>query len=198
MTTVDDPSAAYLANTPVLKISGGGGYYLEGAISELQRDSIQVGQTVDVFTYDTGTSVQGTVDSITDYPAENLWGSSGGDTNPNVTYYKFIVFVDESADLQDSTYAQMTFSTQTSDGSSHIYLDNAFIIRENGKSYVYVRGEKDKLEKRQVSTGGSLWGNYTEIRSDNLAEDEYIAFPYGKNVEEGAETVEKDTDSLYQ
>ena len=44
--------------------------------------------------------------------------------------------------------------------------------------------------------GGSLWGNYTEVLGGLTAED-YVAFPYGKEVKEGAPTQEGTHDDLY-
>ena len=77
-----------------------------------------------------------------------------------------------------------------------IYLENPFLRTEGGKSYVYVRGADGKLEQRFVTTGKSLWGSYTEIL-EGLGEEDFIAFPYGKNVKSGAETVESDLSVLY-
>ena len=47
--------------------------------------------------------------------------------------------------------------------------------------------ENDRLEKREISIGKDLWGSYYEIYGGVTAED-LIAFPYGKNVTEGAKT----------
>ena len=48
-----------------------------------------------------------------------------------------------------------------------------------------------------MTVGKSLWGSYTEILS-GLTEEDYIAFPYGKNIKSGASTVEGDLRDLYQ
>ena len=53
-----------------------------------------------------------------------------------------------------------------------------------------------KLEKRNVKLGKVLWGSYYEILSD-LGDEDYLAFPYGKHVKEGAPTVESDISTLY-
>ena len=45
--------------------------------------------------------------------------------------------------------------------------------------------------------GKSLWGSYKEILG-GLTEEDLIAFPYGKNLKEGAETVEIDLSVLYE
>ena len=35
-------------NQPVLKVSGGGGFYIQGSVSELEKDKMQIGQEVTV------------------------------------------------------------------------------------------------------------------------------------------------------
>ena len=47
-----------------------------------------------------------------------------------------------------------------------------------------------------MTTGKALWGSYTEFRR-GLTVVDLIAFPYGKNLKEGAPTVESDPSSLY-
>ena len=41
-----------------------------------------------------------------------------------------------------------------------------------------------------------LWGSYTQIRG-GLTVDDYVAFPYGRDVKPGAATVEATADQLY-
>jgi len=177
---------------PVLKVSGGGGFYVEGSVSELEKDSLQLGQEVTVNDWNTGMTYTGTISSIGDFPSTNSsWNGMG---NPNASYYPFYVFVDESADLQAGRYVSMMYSSGTSEHG--LYLENPFLRTEMGRSYVYIRGADGLLEKRYVTTGKSLWGSYTEILS-GITEDDLIAFPYGKYVKEGAETVESDLSDLY-
>ena len=123
----------------------------------------------------------GTVESIGDFPSSSGYWSGIG--NPNVSYYPFTVFVDGSADLQAGSYVSVMYSTST--GENGIYLENPFLRTEGGESYVYVLGRNGRLEKRTVVVGKSLWGSYKEILS-GLTEEDYIAFPYGKNVKDGA------------
>ena len=177
---------------PVLKVSGGGGFYIEGAVSELEKDNLQLGQEVTVNDWNTGMTYTGTISSIGDFPSTNSsWNGMG---NPNASYYPFYVFVDESADLQEGRYVSMTYAAGTSEHG--LYLENPFLRTEMGRSYVYIRGADGLLEKRYVTTGKSLWGSYTEILS-GITEEDLIAFPYGKYVKEGAETVESDLSDLY-
>lgn len=183
---------AKLNNQPILKLSGGGGFYMEGSISELEKDNLQIGQEVTVNDWNTGMTYMGTVQSVGDFPTSNGYWSGAG--NPNVSYYPFTVYIDGDADLQEGSYVNVTFSTATSEQG--IYLENPYLRTEQGKSYVYVRGEDGKLEKRFVTTGKALWGSYTQVL-EGLTPDDYIAFPYGKNVLEGADTVESDLSELY-
>lgn len=183
---------ARMENQPLIKVSGGGGYYIEGSVSELEKDNLQIGQEVTVNDWYGGMTYTGTIQSISDSPSsDDGWSGIG---NPNTSYYPFVVFVEESADLQAGYYASITFTSATAEHG--IYLENPFLRTEQGRSYVYVRGADGTLEKRYVTTGKSLWGSYTEILS-GLTEEDYIAFPYGKNVREGASTREGDLSELY-
>ena len=183
---------AQTKNQPILKVSGGGGFYIQGSVSELEKDKMQIGQEVTVNDWNTGMTYTGKIVSMGDFPT----GGDGwnGSNNPNVSYYPFTVFVDETADLQAGQYVSIQYSSAASENG--IYLENPFIRTENGQSYVYVQGAGGKLEKRFVTTGKALWGSYTEILS-GLTVDDLIAFPYGKNVKQGAPTVESDVSSLY-
>ena len=177
---------------PILKVSGGGGFYVEGFINELEKDKLKLGQEVTVNDWRSGMTYTGTVSSIGDFPTRD--GYYNGNGNPNASYYPFKVFVDESADLQAGSYVSVAYSTAGSENG--IYLENPFLRTEQGKSYVLVLGKDGKLEQRWVTTGKSLWGNYTEIL-DGLTAEDLIAFPYGKNVGPGAAAVEGDISDLY-
>lgn len=188
-----EPADAKAQNQPVLKVSGGGGFTVTGAVSELLKDQLQIGQTVTVNDWNTGMSYEGSITSVGDFPTTNNYYSGMGNTN--VSYYPFTVFVDESADLREGGYVNMSFSTAGTENG--VYLGNPFVRTENGKSYVMVAGQDGKLEKRFVTTGKALWGSYTEIRS-GITEDDRLAFPYGKNVKVGAKTTDGNLADLYR
>jgi len=177
---------------PVLKVSGGGGFYIEGSISELEMDGLSAGQEVTINDWNTGMTYTGEVLELRTFPtgADN-WNGSG---NPNVSYYPFRVFVDGDADLQEGSYVSVMYSTAAAEHG--IYLENAFLRTEQGNSYVWLRGASGKLEKRFVTVGKSLWGSYTEILS-GLTEEDFLAFPYGKELQEGAPTAEADISELF-
>ena len=177
---------------PILKVSGGGGFYIEGSVSELEKAALKIGQEVTVNDWNTGNMYTGEVVSIGDFPTENdNWNGIG---NPTASYYPFKAFVSEEADLEAGSHVSMSYSASAAENG--IYLEKPFVRTEKGNSYVYVRDADGKLEKRTVRVGKVLWGSYYEILS-GLSEEDYLAFPYGKNVEQGADTVESDLSVLY-
>ena len=193
---VRDPDEAYNNSEAVVELSGGGGYYVTGTLSEMDLGSVKVGDSVSISSWMTGAACEGTIVSIDDYPTSN--GNNWGDGNSNVSYYPFKVFVTEDANLQPNDYVDIQYQKDTSaeESGSSLYLQSMFIRTDNGKSYVMARGEDGRLEQRWVQTGRDLWGSYTQIRG-GLTVDDYVAFPYGRDVVEGAHTQEATTDQLY-
>ena len=76
------------------------------------------------------------------------------------------------------------------------YLENAFVLSEGGKSYVFVRGEDGLLEKREILAGKRVDGYYCQVLG-GLTQEDYIAFPYSKEAQDGAKTTEAGLDILY-
>ena len=184
---------ARMEGQPLIKVSGGGGFYVEGSISELELESMQIGQEVTINDWNTGMTYTGTIDSIGNFPStSDSWSGMG---NPNASFFPFRVYIDGSADLQPGRYVSVMYSASAAQNG--IYLENPFLRTEQGSSYVYVMGSDGRLEKRTVTTGKNLWGSYTEIRS-GLTPEDLVAFPYGKNVREGAKAVEADISTLYE
>lgn len=179
-------------NQPLVKVSGGGGFYIEGSVSELEKEKLKIGQEVTINDWNTGSTYTGEVISIGDFPSDDdNWNGMG---NPTASYYPFKAFVGEEADLQAGSYVSMSYSTASAEQG--IYLEKAFVRTDKEGSYIFVRGADGKLEKRSVRLGKVLWGSYYEILSP-LGEEDYLAFPYGKTVRQGAPTVESDLSALY-
>lgn len=184
---------AKMNQQPVLKVSGGGGFIVEGTLSELERDSVSIGQEVTIQDWQSGMSYTGSITAIRDFPS----GQQGyyGEGNPNASRYPFVAFVDDSADLREGSYVSVQYSA--SDTENGLYVQKPFVRTEQGVSYVLVLGENGKLEKRIVTTGKSLWGSYIEVTS-GMTVDDQLAFPYGKNVKPGAKAVPGDLSNLYE
>ena len=60
---------------------------------------------------------------------------------------------------------------------------------------MWLRDGEGRLKKQNVTTG-ALSGEGWEILS-GVTQDDYIAFPYGKNLKDGAKTKEGTIDELY-
>lgn len=183
------PEEAVANQQPIVKVSGGGGFYITGYIDELNREKLAIGSEVTVNDYRNGEIYTGVVDSIGDYPVSDYYSGN------NLSVYNFTVVVDESADLVGGTYVDLEYTLE--DSQKGIYLQNPYIREENGESYVFIQGQNGKLEKRTVVTGKSVWGSYTQIVSGITAEDK-VAFPYGKNVKAGAATEDGNYDTMYE
>ena len=104
----------------------------------------------------------------------------------------FLALIDNAEELSEGD-AELYLSDSVTDYSSIISLENYFVRTENdGRAYVYIQGEDGKLKKQYVELGQEYYGIATEIRS-GLEESDLIAFPYGDDVAEGADTVEVDS-----
>lgn len=192
---VREPEEAMAENKPLLLLSGGGGYYVTGTLGELELTEVQVGDTVTVMSWESYEQVEATITQISEYPVTGGYYYHYSNGNQNVSLYPFTVYLDEDAPVREGEYVYITYYPG-GDASNSLYLENPFILRENGKSYVYAADADGRLEKRQIGTGRSLWGSYTEI-TGGLSPEESIAFPYGRNLREGAKVNFATLDQLY-
>jgi len=143
--------------------------------------------------YESGSMFQAEIKEISPYPETSSYYQGG---NHNASYYPFIAYIDNPGSLYNNEWVQLILADDGEQNSAGIYLDNSYIRKEDGQSYVYIEGEDGRLKKQVVVTGRSLYGYAVEIKSGLTLEDN-IAFPYGKNVKEGTKTVITDTSSFY-
>ena len=204
--TVRDPDEALAQNQPVIVVSGGGGFYVTGVLGEFDLDTLSVGDTVTVSSWQTGDMIEAQVTEISMFPVDeneyHWYNNNSG--NSNISKYPVTVMMDEDAPVWEGQNVDIYLSggmynaggQSMEDGSNTFYLENPFLRTENGRSYVYVAVD-DHLEKRYVTTGRSLWGDWTEIL-DGLTKDDYVAFPYGRAVKDGTKVVyQEDTQALW-
>ena len=193
VTYLADPEAAKMQDAPIMTVYGGGCYNVQVAIGEFELAAYPVGSEVTVMSWENyGMEFTGTIEEVSDTPTTGGYYFYGG--NPNASRYMATIAVPADASLREGEYVGVTFRGGNTDDNA-IYLENMFIRTEDGRSYVYKRGEDGKLEKCEVRTGAVCWG-YTAVYGD-LTEEDYIAFPYGKEVKEGADTVEGEDDYGY-
>lgn len=184
--TVGDADEYQQDGTAFLVVMGEDGLYVSGTISELLLGDVTVGTVVTANAWESGMTFDATITEISDYPASgNVWG----DGNPNVSYYAYTAYIQDSQNLQNGEYVDLTISTNQSE-SGGLYIEKAYVREEDGKSYCMIADENGRLKKQYVTTGRSIYGSAVEIRS-GLSEEDLIAFPYGKNAVEGVNVTEE-------
>lgn len=171
---------------PFMIVSGGDAFYVTGSISELMLGQLKVGDALmaNLWSPEGQKTYNAVISEISEYPASN--GNNYGGGNMNVSYYPFTAVIEESEGLTNGQYLDMTMTVGgNTDGTSNaLYLSKAYIREENGKNYVFIANEDNRLEKRYIETGKIIYGEQVEVKEGVTMEDR-IAFPYGKNVKEG-------------
>lgn len=181
---VNDPETAAQEGLPVVTVSGGGCYYVKATLSEFDLEKYGVGTQVRIQSWGMNGMVEttGVVDSVSDTPTSG--DSYYGASNPNASYYSAMIAVGAEAELTEGDYVSVYFGG--GEDSDAMYLEVMYLRTEGTRAYVYKRGENGLLEKTYLRTGEQLWG-YVRILG-GLTQEDYIAFPYGKNVRDGAKT----------
>ena len=195
MKVVGDPASPPTDGSPFLTLAGAEGLFIKSGIKESQLGKINEGDIISVVSWQSGGRFDAQIRSISPYPDSS--GMFGDEQNE--TYYPITASIsDETAELTNGDWVEVTFNTgndQSSGSSSQLTVMKAFIREEGNKKYVFKRGDDGKLVKQYVETGLMTDMGY-EILS-GLKETDWIAFPYGKNVKEGARTREGDYEDLY-
>lgn len=184
--SVGDP-AAELDGEPFLTVTSSEGMYVKGTISELKLGDVQVGSTMTGMSYESGMSFTAEITEISEYPTTaDSWYSGQAEAS----VYPFMAYIEDSDGLTNNEWVDLTIQESDVD-SSAIYLYKAYIRSENGQSYVYKADEDNRLVKQYIKTGATLYSMYVEVKGGLSLEDR-IAFPYGKNVAEGAKVKDSD------
>lgn len=192
VTRLVDEDTARMEGSALLTVSGGGCYYVNIAIGEFDRETLPLGTEVTIESWwGNYTTAIGTVESISATPVSGYYN---GSDNPNVTLYNAVVSVPADAELVEGSYVSVIMQGSGAEGM--VYLNNMFLRTEDGRAYIYKRGSDGKLTRTYVQTGAILWNTYTAVYS-GISEEDWIAFPYGKEVRDGAETIEGSAEDYY-
>lgn len=191
--TVGDQDEFVNDGSAFLVVSGSDGLYVTGAVSELLLDQIGIGTVVTANSWESGMSYEATITEIADYPQEG--DSYYGEGNSNASYYPYTAYIEDTSGLRNGEYLDLTITTGADAGSA-LFIEKAYVREEDGQSYVMVANEDEKLEKRYVTTGKTIYGSAVEITS-GLTQDDRIAFPYGKTAIEGANVKEASNNYYY-
>ncbi len=185
--TVGDPEDPPTDGSAFMEISGAAGMYIKGSISELMLEQVEVGQEISANSWNTGQVYMAVISEISEYPTDER---SYGEGNPNVSYYSFMAYIEDSEGLSNGDYLDVSITPAASgENMNALYIEKAYVRTENGRSYVMKAGEDNRLVKQYVETGRTIYGSSVEIKSGLSLEDR-IAFPYGKTAKEGVKVTE--------
>ena len=155
---------------------------MTGRVSETAFDKIKEGMTVTVTSWTSGMTYEATISGVSSSP---LTGYSDGN-NENLSYYPFTAVIHGDAELSNGDGVDLSIDDLSSQDEDEIYLELMFVREDGNQYYVYKKGDNGKLKKQYVEVGKNVSGSL-EIVS-GLSLDDEIAFPYGRDVREGAKT----------
>lgn len=193
---VNDPANPPTDGSPFLTVVSENGQYIMSALNELYLGTVSEGDTVYMTSYMDGSSFEGTVKSVSPYPDTTGRFSYGSD----ITYYPMIISVtDPEVVLTEGNYLEVRADQSSAmagpEDGGKLYVFKAFIQDENGQKYMY-KDNDGKLVRQDITIGGMSGESY-EVLS-GITADDYVAFPYGSSVREGAKTRRGTMDELYQ
>lgn len=182
----------YNAKQPFFIISATDDYYISGSIGEFYLDKVHIGDSVTVNSWETGTTTEAVITSISDTPSkdDNFWGGSG---NSNSSNYEFKASFDKNAGIEIDAPVDISISPSVDEEEkAGLFIPNYFIRKDSSGNYVMRKNSSGTLEKVYVKVGRKLYGTMTEIKSGVTKED-YLAFPYGNGAIEGIVCEEVDS-----
>lgn len=188
--TVGDPEKESNDGSPLIQVVSSEGLYVQGTVSESQLDQLKVGATLSGYSYENGVSFTAEVREISPYPSDN------GQDGANSSSYPFTAYIADASGLNNNSWADLTIVDDGEGQGDGIYIQKPFVRTEDGQYYVMKDDGTGHLTKQVVQIGGILYGYSYQI-TDGLSMDDKIAFPYGKDVKEGAKTEEGTLDDLY-
>lgn len=177
---VGDPLKGEINGEPFIVVESSGGVYIKGYLGEDMLEKVKPGQVVSGMAYESMTPFQAEVKEVSPYPADDYRMYS----NREVTYYPFTAFIQDSTGLKDREMVTMDLPQE--DGAiAGIFLRKEYVRSKDGEDYVLKEGKNGKLVKQPVRTGRTFYGSLIEIK-EGVTKEDYVAFPYGKKVKEGA------------
>ena len=188
---VGDPLKGEINGEPFIVVESSGGVYIKGYLSEDMLGKVKPGQVVSGMAYESMMPFQAEVKEVSPYPADDYAMYN----NREVTYYPFTAFIQDSTGLKDREMVTMDLPQE--DGAiSGIFLSKEYVRSKDGEDYVLKEGKNGKLVKQPVRTGRTFYGSLIEIK-EGVTKEDYVAFPYGKKVKEGAKAKKSILAELY-
>ena len=191
-----DPASPPTDGSAFLVLAGADGLYVRSGVKESMLGQIAEGDMITVTSWQSGNQFEAQIGSISPYPDTTGMFDDGG----NQTFYPFTASImGENPGVENGEWVEVSYSLNKEEDSEEndntLTVMKAFIREEDNRKYVYIRGEDGKLKKQYIVTGTLSDSGYEII--SGLSSSDWIAFPYGKNVKEGARTREGTLTDLY-
>ena len=178
----------------VITVTGDSGYEITAYVDELSVTRLSAGDAAQITDYSTGSTMSGSILSISDRPADENMGYEVYGVNPNSSYYPVTIAVEDTKEALDkASRCGVAFAMQESPA---LVIESMYVRSDGGGKYVMLAGEDGRLQKRYVKTGRTIYNYQVEIL-EGLSADDFIAFPYGVNATEGAKAERMDMSDLY-
>lgn len=175
-------SYGYDNDSSYMTILSNNEYRIKGTINEQNMYAISTGQEMLVHSrIDEDLVWRGTVTEVdTENPVSNqnnMYISSGSDTNTTSSSYNFYVELSDEAVLMLGQHVFMEPDVGQNETKEGLWLSSYYLVFDGNDAYAWVCGKNDKLEKRKITTGqhDETMDEY-EITSGLTLEDA-IAFP---------------------
>ena len=191
VTILGDPNTPSNDGSPMMVVNAEEGMYVKGEISESRLSTIAVGTKLDGTLGSNGLPFTAEITYISPYPSGDRDFYGRGNNN---SMYPFTAHIDNPEGIENGSYVDLRISDEYFDNTNGLELQKAFVRYDDGKYYVMISDENNRLKKQYVDVSENSY--FMKIEG-GLALEDRIAFPYGKNVKEGAPVREADIDELY-
>ena len=189
--TAGDPDSPPTDGSAFITVAGSDGLFVRSGIKESKLGTLKEGDLVTITSWQTGGQYEAEIKNISPYPDSTGMFDGGG----TETYFPFTAnIIDRDAVLVNGEWVEVSYTASDGGSGGAMTVMKAFVREEGSKKYVFVRDENSRLRKQYIVTGTLSDSGYEVL--DGLGEGDWIAFPYGKNVKEGAKTRESTLSEL--
>ena len=196
------PVAAIGEGQPMLQVSTYEGLFVNTAINEWMMGRIKQGSKIYVKDWDSGKYYPAKVTYISKYSSEAAASRFSTEDTTDSFYALTALIEQEGTKLSDGNSVEVSFvkpddfegEEEDEDDEYPIYLYKAFVVSEGDDRYVYKEDKNGKLKKQKIDVEGQETETY--IVNGGITSDDFIAFPFGDNIREGANVVEGSIDEL--
>jgi HlyD family secretion protein len=173
-----------------------GDYRIKGTVNEQNYSQLYPGMEMIVYSrvdatqtwIGTITEIKNEADSDSDDDSYYYYSYSGDSGSSNYTFY---VELESSEGLMLGQHVYMEENAGQNEQKDGLWLEDYYIMEEDGHAYVWLANESNLIEKHEVTLG-----EYDEDLSkyeilDGLTQDDYIAYPL-ETISEGNPVIYND------